>query len=123
MVRVRYLVDDVAAAEQFYVEHLGFARAVQLGVAVRVVERDGISLWLTATGSSAAKRHPNGIVPRPGGWNRIVVQVDDLAGLLQHLTELGHHEDVEQSSGVFGIHAVVHDPSGNPVELFQPVAE
>lgn len=122
MVKVRYFVDDPAVAEHFYVDYLGFSRAVQLGSAVRVVERNGVSLWLTSTGTAAARRRPSGALPRPGGWNRLVVKVDDLEGLIDRLVDDGHAAQADSYSGTFGLHAVVYDPSGNPVELFQPVA-
>lgn len=75
---MRYLVDDVGAATAFYTEHLGFSLERQMGPAFAIVSRNDLSLWLSGPESSAARPMPDGRRPEPGGWNRLVVVVDDL---------------------------------------------
>src|SRR5580658_1168110 len=78
MATVRYLVRDVPAALSFYVERLGFEVAQQFGPAMAIVRRGDLSLWLAGPMASAARPMPDGRQPEPGGWNRIVVETDDL---------------------------------------------
>lgn len=117
MPTVRYLVDDVDAALAFYAL-LGFADAVQMGPFARV-SRDGLTLWLSGPGTSAARPMPNGDQPSPGGWNRLVVEVGDIEVAADRLRAAGVHFRNEIISGPGGRQVLVEDPSGNPIELFQ----
>lgn len=106
---VRYLVDDLAAAVDWYVERLGFSEGENFGP-VTIVQRDGLDLWLSGPGSSAVKQ-PGAT---PGGSSRLVLQVDDLDAAASGLTKRG---DIVR--GGAGRWLIVEDPSGNPVELFE----
>lgn len=119
MLAVRYLVDDVEAATAFYVGLLGFTVRSRHGPAMTVVERDGLRLWLAGPGSSAARPLPDGRRPRPGGWNRLVIEVDDVDPLAQRLHAAGVTVRTGPISGPGGRQVLVEDPAGNPVELFQ----
>ena len=118
MAVVRYLVDDVEAAMAFYVEHLGFRLRTQMGPAFAMVERDDLVLWLSGPGSSAARPMPSGEQPEPGGWNRLVLEVDDVAAAAERLAAAGVAFRNEPLSGPGGTQVVLEDPAGNPVELF-----
>jgi catechol 2,3-dioxygenase-like lactoylglutathione lyase family enzyme len=78
MATVRYLVDDVSAAAAFYTEHLGFTLEQQMGSPFAIVSSGDLTLWLSGPESSAARPMPDGRQPEPGGWNRLVIQVEDL---------------------------------------------
>lgn len=120
MATVRYLVEDVDAAAAFYVEHLGFVLAQRMGTAFAIVTRDDLSLWLAGPASSAARPMPDGRRPEPGGWNRLVVEVESIDEAVDGLRRagVGFRNDVVTGPG--GKQILVEDPSGNPVELFQP---
>jgi catechol 2,3-dioxygenase-like lactoylglutathione lyase family enzyme len=120
MATVRYIVDNVGAAVHFYVDQLGFGLEQQFGPAMAIVARDGLNLWLAGPQSSAAKPMPDGRTPSAGGWNRIVVTVDDLAALLDRLTAAGVPCRNAIVSGPGGRQVLIEDPSGNPIELFEP---
>jgi catechol 2,3-dioxygenase-like lactoylglutathione lyase family enzyme len=106
---VRYLVDDLAAAVDWYVERLGFSEGDSFGP-VTIVQRDGLDLWLSGPGSSALKQ-PGAA---PGGSSRLVLQVDDLDAAAARLQPRG-----DVVGGGAGRWLIVEDPSGNPVELFE----
>ena len=89
MAVVRYLVDDVDAAVAFYTGHLGFALEQQMGPAFALVSRDDLTLWLSGPQSSAARPMPDGSRPEPGGWNRLVLEVDDLEAEVERLQQAG----------------------------------
>jgi catechol 2,3-dioxygenase-like lactoylglutathione lyase family enzyme len=116
---VRYIVPDVDEAVGFYTERLGFDLAQRFGPAFAIVARDGLSLWLSGPQSSAARPMPDGRIPKPGGWNRLVVEVDDLARTVAALEQSGvaFRNDVVDGPG--GRQIVLDDPAGNPVELFE----
>jgi catechol 2,3-dioxygenase-like lactoylglutathione lyase family enzyme len=120
MATVRYLVDDVAAAVDFYVQRLGFTEVQRYGPAMAVVERADLQLWLAGPAASASRPMPDGRQPEPGGWNRLVIEVDDLDALLDQLTVAGSSFRNQPISGPGGRQVLVDDPSGNPVELFEP---
>jgi predicted enzyme related to lactoylglutathione lyase len=120
VVAMRYLVEDVGSAVDFYVEQLGFVEQQRFGAAMAVVERDGLQLWLAGPASSAARPMPDGRRPEPGGWNRLVIAVDDLEQVVGQLREAGAAFRNEPISGPGGHQVLVEDPSGNPVELFEP---
>jgi catechol 2,3-dioxygenase-like lactoylglutathione lyase family enzyme len=107
---VRYLVDDLDAAVRFYTGRLGFEEGRSYGP-VALVHRGDLELWLSGPGSSG--REQDGA--EPGGWSRIVLEVDDLEQALD-----GLDQDGEPVDGPAGSWCVVRDPSRNPIELFQP---
>ena len=119
MATVRYLVNDVAASVGFYVR-LGFAVQQQFGPAMAIVAKDDLTLWLAGPMASAARPMPDGRKPEPGGWNRFVVQTDDIEALVAGLKAEGAPFRNEIISGPGGRQVLVEDPSGNVVELFQP---
>lgn len=120
MADVRYLVDDVDAAVDFYTEHAGFTLAQRIGSAFAIVTRGDLTLWLSGPASSAARPMPDGRRPKPGGWNRLVLQVDDLPTAVEELKRAGVPLRNEIVSGPGGQQILMEDPAGNPVELFQP---
>ena len=116
---MRYLVKDVDAAVSFYAT-LGFELADRWGPPFAVVKRGDVSLWLSGPGTSASKPLPDGSKPVPGGWNRLVLEVANLNQTIEALREAGAHFRSDPISGPGGRQVLVDDPSGNPVELFQP---
>jgi catechol 2,3-dioxygenase-like lactoylglutathione lyase family enzyme len=120
MVSIRYMVNDVSAAVAFYRDALGFELKQQFGPAMAILERGGLQLWLAGPPSSAAKPMPDGRVPAPGGWNRFVLEVDDIEALAAELAARGVAFRNSIISGPGGRQVLVEDPSGNVVELFQP---
>lgn len=118
MATFRYMVLDVDEAVAFY-ELLGFSLKDRWGPPFAIVSRNDVDLWLSGPGSSAAKAMPDGRKPVPGGWNRLVVGVDDLSATVTKLKGKGATFLVDQVKGPGGQQALVTDPSGNPVELFQ----
>ncbi|HEY8842285.1 MAG TPA: VOC family protein [Gaiellaceae bacterium] len=119
MAVVRYLVDDVDAAVAFYTGHLGFALEQQMGPAFALVSRDDLTLWLSGPQSSAARAMPDGGRPEPGGWNRLVLEVDDLEAEVERLRQAGLSFRNEIVTGPGGKQIVLEDGAGNPVELFE----
>jgi len=115
----RYLVGDVDAAIAFYTEHLGFTLEQQMGPAFGIVTRDDLSLWLSGPQSSAARPMPDGRQPQPGGWNRFVLEVDDLETKVAELKEAGLSFRNEIVTGPGGKQTVLEDRDGNPIELFE----
>jgi len=122
-VSVRYMIDDVPAAIEFYTSHLGFVLEHDASPAFASVTRDGVRLLLSGKTSSGRRTMPDGREPIPGGWNRIHIQVDDLAAEIERLrkAELKFRNDVITGPG--GSQILLDDPSGNPVELFQPMTK
>ena len=120
MAVVRYLVDDVGAAVAFYTDRLGFTLEQQMGPAFAIVSRDDLSLWLSGPQSSAARPMPDGRRPEPGGWNRVVVQVDDLESKVEELKQEGLRFRNEIVTGPGGKQILLEDPAGNVLELFEP---
>jgi catechol 2,3-dioxygenase-like lactoylglutathione lyase family enzyme len=119
MAVVRYLVGDVDAAIVFYTGNLGFTLEQQMGPAFAIVTRDDLSLWLSGTQSSAARAMPDGRRPEPGGWNRFVLEVDDLESKVAELREAGLSFRHEIVTGPGGKQIVLEDGDGNPIELFE----
>jgi len=120
MAQVRYFVTDVAASVAFYSDTLGFRVVQQFGPAMAIVERDDLTLWLAGPGASASRPMPDGAVPAPGGWNRFVLAVDDLAATVEQLHGRGARFRNDVVTGPGGQQVLVEDPDGNVVELFQP---
>ena len=119
-VNVRYLVDDVDAAIAFYTEHLGFSLLSNASPAFAEVAREDLRLLLSGPKSSAGRPMPDGRQPEPGGWNRIEFVVDDIAAEVERLRGAGARFRSDVVRGPGGTQIVFDDPSGNPIELFQP---
>jgi len=120
-VSVRYIVEDVEAAMDFYVETLGFAVQMHPAPGFAALLRGDLRLLLNSPGAGGAGRSmADGTQPRPGGWNRIQIEVDDLAATVATLRGKGCVFRSEIIEGNGGRQILVDDPSGNPVELFEP---
>ena len=119
MAVIRYLVTDVDVAVAFYLDILGFELVEKWGPPFAMVKRGDLTLWLSGPGSSASRPLSNGSKPLPGGWNRLVLETDDLVSLVQKLTQSGAQFRSEIVSGPGGKQVLVDDPSGNPIELFE----
>jgi catechol 2,3-dioxygenase-like lactoylglutathione lyase family enzyme len=120
MVNVRYMVDDVDAAVEFYTRHLGFTLRTSFAPAFADVVRGGLRLLLSGPASSAGRPMPDGATPAPGGWNRIHLVVDDLTAEVDRLRAAGLTFRNDIVSGPGGRQILLQDPSGNVVELFEP---
>ena len=120
MASIRYMVHDVEAALAFYTEHLGFQVLQRMGPAFASMTRGDLTLWLAGPQSSAARPMPDGRKPEPGGWNRLVIQVDDLTVTVENMKQAGIRFRNDIVTGPGGKQILVDDPSGNPIELFQP---
>jgi catechol 2,3-dioxygenase-like lactoylglutathione lyase family enzyme len=119
-VNVRYMVDDVEAAVAFYTAHLGFALISKTLPAFADVALGDLRLLLSGPTSSAGRPMPDGRRPSPGGWNRIHLIVDDLAAEVARLRSAGVQFRNDIVTGPGGAQILLDDPSGNPIELFQP---
>ncbi|MBI3577524.1 VOC family protein [Candidatus Gottesmanbacteria bacterium] len=117
---VRYLVNDVDKAIDFYTRHLGFALVQQMGAAFAKVKRGDLELWLSGPESSAARPMPDGRQPVPGGWNRFVLEMVNLEQLVDSLKRAGILFRNNIVIGPGGKQILLEDPSGNPIELFEP---
>ena len=122
MATTRYMVRDVDQAVDFYTHYLGFKLDKRMGP-IAMVAREDLTLWLAGPQTSAARPMPDGRVPEPGGWNRFVIQVDDLSKLVEKLKASGVRFRNEIVTGPGGSQILVEDPSGNPIELFQPAQQ
>ena len=120
MVNVRYMVDDVQAAVDFYTGHLGFALRFSAAPAFADVSRGNLRLLLAGPASSAGRPMPDGRTPGPGGWNRIHFIVDDIDAEVTQLRDARAQFRNEVVEGPGGKQILLLDPSGNVVELFQP---
>lgn len=120
MASFRYLVTDLEQSISFYCELLGFTLKQQFGPAMAIVERDDLQLWLAGPAASASKPMPDGAVPEPGGWSRIVLSVDSLESVVSTLRAAGASFRNEVVAGPGGQQILCEDPSGNVVELFVP---
>jgi catechol 2,3-dioxygenase-like lactoylglutathione lyase family enzyme len=116
---IRYLVNDVDVALEFYIDMLGFELVEKWGPPFAMVKRGDLVLWLSGPGSSASRPLADGSKPTPGGWNRLVLETDDLASLVEKLKGSGAQLRSDIVSGPGGKQILVNDPSGNPVELFE----
>jgi catechol 2,3-dioxygenase-like lactoylglutathione lyase family enzyme len=119
-VNVRYMVHDIDAAIGFYTTHLGFQLKTRAAPAFADVTRGDLRLLLSARTSSAGRPMPDGRQPEPGGWNRIHLIVDDIEAEVARLRAAGvpFRNDIVKGPG--GSQVLIDDPSGNPIELFQP---
>src|SRR2546423_14434047 len=119
-VNVRYMVDDVEAAIAFYTTHFGFTLRSSAAPAFADIVRGDLRLLLSGPKSSAGRPMPDGRQPVPGGWNRIHFVVEDIEAEVARLRAAGVHFRSGIISGPGGKQIVLDDPSGNPIELFQP---
>lgn len=121
-VNVRYMVDDVEAAVEWYTKYLGFSLLSNHAPAFADVRRGALRLLLSGPLSSAGRPMPDGERPSPGGWNRIHLIVDDLTVEVERLRVAGVRFRNDVVTGPGGSQILLIDPSGNVVELFQPAA-
>jgi catechol 2,3-dioxygenase-like lactoylglutathione lyase family enzyme len=121
-VSVRYIVDDVDAALAFYCQHLGFEEQMHPAPTFAMLTRGDLRLLLSAPGGGpgGGQAMSDGTLPTPGGWNRFSIEVADLANTVDRLRQAGVHLRSDPITGVGGNQVVIDDPSGNPVELFEP---
>jgi catechol 2,3-dioxygenase-like lactoylglutathione lyase family enzyme len=120
LVSVRYMVDDVEDAVDFYTRHFGFEVRSSAAPAFADVVRGRLRLLLAGPQSSAGRPMPDGRQPGPGGWNRIHLIVEDIAAEVERLRSAGLSFRNDIVTGPGGQQILVDDPSGNPIELFQP---
>jgi catechol 2,3-dioxygenase-like lactoylglutathione lyase family enzyme len=121
-VQVRYIVNDVDAATAFYCQNLGFTEAMHPAPAFAMLMRGDLRLVLSAPNPAGAggQPMPHGRNQEPGGWNRFAIEVSDLDATVDTLREAGARFRNDVVTGVGGKQILLEDPSGNPVELFQP---
>jgi catechol 2,3-dioxygenase-like lactoylglutathione lyase family enzyme len=122
-VSVRYIVDDVDAAIDFYCRQLGFHEDMHPAPAFAMLSHGDLRLVLSAPGGGpgGGQPMPDGTMPQPGGWNRFQLEVDDIEGTVARLREAGVRFRNEIVTGVGGKQILIEDPAGNPIELFQPL--
>jgi catechol 2,3-dioxygenase-like lactoylglutathione lyase family enzyme len=121
-VSVRYFVTDVDAAIDFYCQQLGFEEVMHPAPTFAMLSRGDLRLNLSVPGGGpgGGAAMPDGTLPEPGGWNRFSLEVDNLDGLVETLRERGAHFRNEIVNGRGGKQILLEDPSGNPIELFEP---
>ena len=119
MATIRYLVNDVQASIDFYVKHLEFELVEQMGPAFAIVAKADLSIWLSGPQSSAARPMPDGRKPEAGGWNRFVIEVDDIDSVIASMSLAGISFRNKIVVGPGGKQILAEDPSGNPIEIFQ----
>lgn len=121
-VSVRYIVSDVDDAIDFYCHHLGFREDMHPAPTFAMLSRGDLRLVLSASGGGpgGGQAMPDGTEPEPGGWNRFQLEVSDLAATVEELREAGVRFRNELIIGVGGKQILLEDPSGNPIELFEP---
>ena len=124
-VSVRYIVHDVDAAISFYCDLLGFKEVMHPAPTFAMLSRGDLRLTLSSPGApgGGGQAMPDGTVPTPGGWNRFALEVTDLVGTVETLRSSGARFRNDIVTGVGGKQILVEDPSGNPVELFEPILE
>ena len=122
-VSVRYIVHDVEVAIAFYCQHLGFTEVMHPVPAFAMLSRGDLRLVLSAPGGGpgGGQALPDGVLPEPGGWNRFSIDVVDIEKAVEALRAAGVRFRNDIVAGVGGKQVLIEDPSGNPVELFQPV--
>jgi catechol 2,3-dioxygenase-like lactoylglutathione lyase family enzyme len=122
-VSVRYIVDDVDASIAFYCAQLGFEEVMHPAPTFAMLVRGDLRLALSAPSGAGGggQAMPDGTSPVPGGWNRFMIEVDDLEAMVGTLRAGGAHFRNDIVTGVGGKQILVDDPSGNPVELFEPI--
>jgi catechol 2,3-dioxygenase-like lactoylglutathione lyase family enzyme len=121
-VGVRYIVNDIDAAIAFYCGQLGFQEEMHPAPSFAMLSRGDLRLVLSAPGGGpgGGQAMPNGTLPEPGGWNRFQLEVDDLDAMVEELRNQGARFRSDIIVGVGGKQTLLEDPSGNPIELFEP---
>jgi catechol 2,3-dioxygenase-like lactoylglutathione lyase family enzyme len=121
-VSVRYIVNDVDEAISFYCQRLGFEEVMHPAPTFAMLTRGELRLVLSATGGGpgGGQAMPDGTVPQPGGWNRFTVEVSDISSTVEELRSNGARFRNDIVTGVGGKQILLEDPSGNPIELFEP---
>jgi catechol 2,3-dioxygenase-like lactoylglutathione lyase family enzyme len=121
-VSVRYIVDDVDEAIAFYRDRLGFTEVMHPAPTFAMLSKGDLRLALSAPSGAGGggQAMPDGTLPEPGGWNRFTLEVEDLEQLVERLRAAGAHFRNDIVIGVGGNQILLEDPSGNPIELFQP---
>jgi catechol 2,3-dioxygenase-like lactoylglutathione lyase family enzyme len=122
-VQVRYIVNDVDAAIAFYCGHLGFQEQMHPAPTFAMLTRGDLRLVINTPGGGpggGSQAMPDGTMPTPGGWNRITLEIADLGATVEALRAAGAHFRNEIVTGVGGKQILLDDPSGNPIELFEP---
>jgi catechol 2,3-dioxygenase-like lactoylglutathione lyase family enzyme len=121
-VSVRYIVEDVDAAIAFYTGHLGFHEQMHPAPTFAMLSRGDLRLLLSAPSAAGGggQAMPDGTMPEPGGWNRFSLEVSDVAAMVEKLRKAGVHFRNDIVTGVGGKQILLDDPSGNPIELFEP---
>ncbi len=123
-VSVRYIVNDVDEAIAFYCQRLGFAEVMHPAPTFAMLSKGDLRLTLSAPGGGGGGHAmPDGTLPTPGGWNRFALEVSDLITTVEALRKSGARFRNDIVTGVGGKQVLVEDPSGNPVELFEPLVE
>jgi catechol 2,3-dioxygenase-like lactoylglutathione lyase family enzyme len=124
IVSVRYIVTDLNAAMAFYTTHLGFKVEMHPAPTFAMLSRGDLRLLLSVPSGlgGGGQSMPDGRRPEPGGWNRFQLQVDDLAAMIETLRKAGVRFRSDLITGIGGNQVLLEDPSGNPVELFEPSA-
>ena len=122
-VQVRYIVHDVDAAIAFYCQNLGFQEVMHPAAAFAMLARGDLRLALSAPNPAGGggQSMPDGTKPEPGGWNRFSIEVEDLAAIVERLRKAKVHFRNDIVTGIGGRQIILDDPSGNPVELFEPI--
>ena len=121
-VQIRYIVNNIDEAIAFYTEHLGFNLEMHPASAFAMLSRNDLRLVLSAPNPSGGggKPMPDGTRQVPGGWNRFAIQVNDITSMVETLRKSGVHFRNNIVTGVGGKQIIIDDPSGNPIELFEP---
>jgi catechol 2,3-dioxygenase-like lactoylglutathione lyase family enzyme len=125
-VQVRYIVRDIDAAIEFYTKHLGFHLDMHPAPPFAMLSRGDLRLVLSVPnpgGGGGGQSMPDGSVPQPGGWNRFAIEVDDIETFVTRLRSAGARFRNDVVTGVGGKQIILDDPSGNPIELFQPTID
>ncbi len=122
MVSVRYIVNDVDTAITFYCQHLAFREEMHPAPVFAILRRGDLRLLLSAPSGQGGggQAMPDGTMPAPGGWNRISLEISDLAAMVATLRAAGVHFRNDIVTGIGGKQILLDDPSGNPIELFEP---
>ena len=122
-VQVRYIVNDVDAAITFYCTHLGFQEVMHPAPTFAMLSRGDLRLVLSQPGGGpgGGQAMPDGTLPTPGGWNRFAIEVSDIESIVKTLRQSRVHFRNDIITGVGGKQCLFDDPSGNPIELFQPI--
>jgi catechol 2,3-dioxygenase-like lactoylglutathione lyase family enzyme len=120
MATIRYSVDEVVPSIEFYTRHLGFELVEQMGSAFALITKGDLEVWLSSPQSSAARPMPDGRKPQPGGWNRFVIEVQDIESVVASMKGGGVPFRNNIVTGPGGKQILAEDPSGNPIEIFEP---